>query len=54
MSALIDDPRALIASVGLTRSWGRGRRVAIEYALLRGRHSLRRVSDLTLVLILDG
>jgi hypothetical protein len=54
MSALIDDPRALIASVGLTRSWGQGRRVAIEYALLRGQHSLRRVSDLTLVLILDG
>lgn len=54
MSALVDDPGAFIGSVGLTRSWGRGRRVAIEYTLLRGLRSLRRVSDLTLVLILDG
>jgi hypothetical protein len=54
MSALVDDPGAFIGSVGLTRSWGRGRRVAIDYTLLRGLRSLRRVSDLTLVLILDG
>jgi hypothetical protein len=54
MSAFVHDPGAFLGSLGLSRSWGRGRRVSIDYALLRGRKSLRRVSELTLVLILDG
>lgn len=54
MSALVHDPRAWLVSAGLARSWGRGRRISVDYALLRGVHDLRRTSELTLVLILDG
>ncbi|HZD05184.1 MAG TPA: hypothetical protein VE173_09710, partial [Longimicrobiales bacterium] len=54
MSAFIHDPRAFLGVVGLSRSWGRGPRVSLDYTLLRGTRGLRRVSDLTLVLILDG
>lgn len=54
MSALVDDPGAFIGSIGVSRSWGRGRRMGVDYVLRRGWSSRRRVSELTLVLILDG
>lgn len=54
MSTLIDDPQAFLARVGVSRSWGRGRRLLVDYSLLQGFNGLRQVSELTLVLILDG
>lgn len=53
-SNLIDDRRALLAAAGLGWSWARGRRLVGDVAVLRGRDGLRRVSEVTLVLILDG
>lgn len=54
MATLIGDPRAVLGVVGLSRSWGRGRRIALDYTFLRGTRGLRRVGELTLVAILDG
>lgn len=53
-SNLIDDPDALLAGIGLSWSWARGRRLSLDFDLLRGLNGRRRVSDLTLVVILDG
>lgn len=53
MSVLVREPNALLTSAGLSWTWSRGRRLALEYAYLRGLKGLRSASDLTLVVILD-
>lgn len=54
MSVRVSDPDAVLASAGISWTWSRGRRLVLSYAYLRGLEGLRRVSDLTLVVILDG
>lgn len=54
MNVLVRDPDAILGSAGLAWSWARGRRLSVEYGLLRGTGGLRRVSELTVVAILDG
>lgn len=53
MSVRVNDPDALLASAGVSWTWSRGRRLVLDYGYLRGLEGLRRVSDLTLVVILD-
>lgn len=54
MSELIHDRDGWLAVVGVSRSLGRGRRFVVDYTRIRGLEELRRVSELTFVLILDG
>lgn len=54
MTTLVDDPAALLVQVGVGGAWGRGRRLGVDYTLVRGTSGLRRVSEITVVLILDG
>lgn len=54
ISALVDDPRALLGRVGVSWSWSRGRRLSVDYAIVRGLRGFRRASELTVVLIVDG
>lgn len=54
ISRLIPDGEGLLAVVGMSRLLGQGRRLVLDYALIRGQKGLRRVSELTAVLILDG
>lgn len=54
MNGLIDDPQALLSRAGLTWRWARGRRLSLDFSLLRGTGGRRQVSELTLVAILDG
>jgi hypothetical protein len=54
LSIRVEDPHALHAAAGVSRTWGRGRRVALDYTLLLGIEGARRVSELALVVILDG
>jgi hypothetical protein len=44
----------LLLQAGVGRAWGQGRRLVIDYGVVRGASGFRRVSELTLVLILDG
>ena len=54
LAVLVKDSGAFLAAAGLGWSWSRGRRLMMDYTLLRGREGLRRTSDFTIVLILDG
>ena len=54
MSELIHDRDGWLAVVGVSRSLGRGQRFVVDYTRIRGLEGLRRVSELTFVLILDG
>ena len=54
MSVRVRDPSAVLGSAGLTWTWGRGRRAILEYGYLHGLEGLRRVSDLTLIVLIDG
>lgn len=54
LSTLVRDPQALLAGAGVSWTWSRGRRVSLDYMRVRGFEDLRRVSELTLVVILDG
>lgn len=53
-TALVDDPQAILAGAGVSWTWRPGRRVSLDYGLVRGLEGRRRVSELTLVVILDG
>lgn len=53
-STLVEDPTGLLLQVGLSRALGQGRRLVMDYGAVRGASGLRRVSEFTLVLILDG
>lgn len=53
-SNLVDDPHAFLAAAGLGWSWARGRRLSLDWTIIRGLSGLRNVSELTLVVILDG
>jgi hypothetical protein len=54
MAVLVKDSGALLAAAGVGWSWSRGRRLVVDYTLLRGSEGLRRTSDFTIILIVDG
>lgn len=54
MAVLVNDRGAFQAAARTGWTWGRGRRVVVDYSLLRGGAGLRRASDFTIVVIIDG
>lgn len=54
MAVRVSDPDAFLISAGISWTWSPGRRIVLDYGHLLGLQGLRRVSDLTLVVILDG
>jgi hypothetical protein len=53
-SALVGDRHAVLAAAGVGWTWARGRRLSLDWSLVRGLEGRRRSSELTLVVLLDG